>query len=488
MQVESADVCVMGAGPAGCVIASRLAQLGFATCLVERAAFPRRRLGESLSPGVLPLLESIGARPDIEAAGFTRVRRVRTNWQGHLHDRIDSRAQGLLVDRGRFDSLLLARARTLGVTVLQPARVREHVHTDDAWRLAVDACGVVRRLRVRFLVDATGRAGVLPGGRARTGPRTVALFAYWTGRRLPEQPRIEAGADAWYWGVPLPDDTYNTLVFVDRASLRGRPRLSREAYFQELIGRSALMDGCEHPRLSGGVCAEDATPYLVERCVTPSQIKIGDAALAIDPLSSSGVQKAIQTALSGAIVVNTLLRRPERTTAAIRFYHDGLRHASARHRAWTGEHYATVAAREPTSFWSARSAARPPVPATGDSPAQVGAMITSHAQVQLSPDAQLTDTPRLDADFVGVGPALRHPALDAPVAYLGGWELAPLLEEVRAGMTPLQVVHAWSPRVPFESGLALVGWMLGRGILVERCVRVNPGRIPDAAARARAES
>lgn len=468
MQVESADVCVMGAGPAGCVIASRLAQLGFAACLVERAAFPRRRLGESLSPGVLPLLESIGARPEIEAAGFTRVRRVRTNWQGHLDERIDPREQGLLVDRGRFDSLLLARARTLGVRVLQPARVRDRVHTGDAWRLTVEARGFVRCLCVRFLVDATGRAGVLPGGRVRTGPRTVALYAYWTGRRLPGQPRIEAGGDAWYWGVPLPDDTYNTLVFVDGASLRGRSRSLREAYFHELLGRSGLMDGCEHPRLLGSVCAADATPYLDERCVTRRQIKIGDAALAIDPLSSSGVQKAIQTALSGAIVVNTLLRRSERTTAAIRFHHDSLRQASDRHRAWTGEHYATVAAREPARFWSARSSLRPPVPATGDSPAHVNALITAHAQVQLSPHAQLTDTPRLDADFVGVGPALRHPALDAPVAYLGGWELAPLLGEVRAGMTPLQVARAWSPRVPFESGIALVGWMLGRGILVAR--------------------
>lgn len=466
--MESADVCVMGAGPAGCVIASRLAQLGFATCLLERAAFPRPRLGESLSPGVLPLLESIGARADVEAAGFTRLRRVRTNWQGSLTERVDPREQGLLVDRGRFDSLLLARARTFGVTVLQPALLRDRVHEDGTWHLAAETGGIVRRFRVRFLVDATGRAGVSPGRRARTGPRTVALYAYWTGRRLPEQPRIEAGADAWYWGVPLPDGTYNTLVFVDGAGLRGQSRLLRQAYFHELIGRSGLMDGCEHPRLISGVAAADATPYLRRESVTCNQISVGDAALAIDPLSSSGVQKAIQTALSGAIVVNTLLRRPERIDAAIRFYHDSLRQASDRHRDWAQEHYGTVAAREPASFWIARSATRANVAATGASTARISAMVTSHEELHLSPDAEFEDVPRLDADFVGVGPALHHPALDAPVAYLDGWELAPLLREVRAGMTPLQVVHAWSPRVPFESGIALVGWMLGRGILVSR--------------------
>lgn len=468
MALLPVDACVIGAGPAGCVMAARLAQLGFAVCMVERAPFPRPHLGESLSPGVLPLIETIGARRGVEASGVTRVRAVVSNWEGGFTKRVDPREQGLLVDRGRFDAVLLGRARTLGVMVLQPAVVRERTHRDDAWHLAVDAGGTSRRLRARFVIDATGRAAWLPGRRRRTGPRTVALHAYWEGGRLPTQPRIEAGADAWYWGVPLPDGLYNTLVFVDGASLRGRSASSRDSHFRGLIGRSRLMDGCERPRLAGPVLAADATPYLDELSVTRTQIKVGDSALAIDPLSSSGVQKAIQTALSGAIVVNTLLRKPEYSDAAIRFYGDSLVQASDRHRAWATGHYATVSAREPASFWSARSAPQAPLaPAVAPvPPEEISTQITSHARVQLSADAELVEVPRLGADFVGLGPALRHPALETPVAYLGGWELAPLVREVRTGMTPLQVVHSWSPRVPFESGIAIAGWMLGRGILV----------------------
>ena len=99
----------------------------------------------------------------------------------------------------------------------------------------------------------------------------------------------------------------------------------------------------------------------------------------------------------------------------------------------------------------------------------MSAHIASGAAVQVSRDAELIEVPRLGADFVALGPALRHPALDGPVAYLGGWELAPLLRDVRAGMTPLQVVQSWAPGVPIESGLAIAGWMLGRGILVPQC-------------------
>jgi hypothetical protein len=97
------------------------------------------------------------------------------------------------------------------------------------------------------------------------------------------------------------------------------------------------------------------------------------------------------------------------------------------------------------------------------------AQVASGGGVQVSPDAEVVEVPRLGADFVALGPALRHPALDGPVAYLAGWELAPLLLGVRAGMTPLQVVKSWAPGVPVESGLAIAGWMLGRGILVPLC-------------------
>jgi hypothetical protein len=52
------------------------------------------------------------------------------------------------------------------------------------------------------------------------------------------------------------------------------------------------------------------------------------------------------------------------------------------------------------------------------------------------------------------------------VAYLGGQELAPLLRRLPAGSTPLEIARSWSDRLPLESGLAIAGWMLNRGILV----------------------
>lgn len=457
------DICVIGAGPAGSTLATRMAQLGYDVHLIERATFPRSHLGESLSPGVLPLLETTGAREPVEAAGFRRVDSVLVNWDRGPEERREPDHRGLLVDRGSFDTLLLEHARALGVRVVQPGAIRERRRDEDGWSLRIEARGRTVNLRAAFLVDASGRRAGLPGRRLRTGRRTLALYAYWRGSNLPAQPRIEAGTDEWYWGVPLPDGTYNTLVFVDGERFPAGGARAVANRFTELIGHSGLMDGCRDAQLAGPVRAADATPYIDDESVTPFSIKVGEAALAIDPLSSSGVQKAIQTALAAVVVVNTLLRKPDSRDAALSFYRENLVRASERHRGWAAAHYRGVAMHNGAKFWHDRAgtlSTPPPSPRTERED------LLSEEPVELSPQLEFVDLPCIEGEFVTVKPALRHPGLDDPLAYLGGWELAPLLREVGAGMTALQVARSWSARVPLSSGLAIAGWLLGNGILV----------------------
>lgn len=461
-----ANICVIGAGPAGSTFAARMAQLGHSVCLVERARFPRSHLGESLSLGVSPLLETIGAREAVEAAGFLRVRSVRVKWDAALQVREDAREQGLLVDRGEFDRLLMERAKALGVRVLQPARVRQSRNDHDGWRIEVDAGGNPAQLRVDFLAEATGRSAGFNANKRRTGCRTIALYAYWRGRALPEDPSIEAGSDAWYWGVPLPDGTYNTLVFVDAKHFRTARPGSLTTRFLELLGRSSLAAGCRTAHLAGPVRAAEATPYLDESSVTPSSIKVGEAALAIDPISSSGVQKAMQSALAAAVVANTLLRRPASGDTALRFYRANLADASDRHCRWAAGHYRSVAACGGGRFWEDRAAhpeSNPPsLPNT-----PVDAQTLSAIRVELSRQLEFVELPCIDGDFVTLKPALRHPNLESPIAYLGGWDLAPLLRRLPPGSTPMQLVRSWSNRIPVSSGLAIAGWLIRNGILVE---------------------
>lgn len=459
MKPMQADVCVIGGGPAGSALAARLAALGNSVVLVERAEFPRRHLGESLTPGVLPLLQAMGAGVLLNEANASTVKSVLVNWDGGIRERTGPEAQGMLVDRGRFDALLLKHARAAGVRVLQPAIFRDCRPVAEGWLIALERGGEAIPVSARFLADASGRAIATRGRKRRTGAQTTALYAYWQGPNLPRQPRIEAGSDAWYWGVPIPDGTYNTLVFVD-------PRTYAPDRFQELVGRSSLLDGCRDIHLISPIQAADATPYIDEESVTLQSIKVGDAALSIDPLSSSGVQKALQSALSGAVVVNTLLRKPESSAAAIEFYRSSLADASKRHCNWAGEYYGVVAATRSAEFWRRRASLGVAAEATPSFTASDFADVP----LALSPDLTFEELPCIDGEFVAAKMALNHPSLDTPVTFVGGCEMSPLVCRVRQGMKPMEIALLWSDRVPISTGLALTGWLISKGLIVRALV------------------
>jgi flavin-dependent dehydrogenase len=466
-----AEICVIGAGPAGSTYAARMAQLGHSVCLVEAARFPRRRLGESLSPGVLPLLEISGARRLVESAGFQHIHKVQVRWEGKPQVREDPDGQGLLVDRGRFDSLLLKRALDVGVRLRQPARVEALTRTPQGWTVEIDAEGSRETIQADYVAEAHGRSGLGRSQRRRRGCRTVALYAYWRGRNLSCEPQIEAGDDFWSWGVPLPDGSYNALVFIDVRHFLGAPRASLETRYLSLLAMTGMARGLEDARLDSPVRTTDATPWLDPDCVSSSRIRVGEAALAIDPISSSGVQRAIQSALSAAIVSNTLLRRPELTAAAVQFCQSNLQEASASHCRWAAEHYGKVAMERGGSFFRDRSAGATlsqPDPGTDSSPGRtIVPRSFAHMRVALSPQLEFVTAPCLDGDFVSLQPALRHPRLAAPVAWVGNHAIVPLLQQVQAPATVLQLAISWSAQVPLSSGIALAGWLLRHEILVD---------------------
>ena len=235
--------------------------------------------------------------------------------------------------------------------------------------------------------------------------------------------------------------------------------MSLAARYRALLAESGLpLAGAT---LAGPVRATDATPGLAAAPVAPTRIAIGDAALALDPISSSGVQHAIRSALAGAVVANTLLRRPAAQAAALAFYRDTLGETAGHHARWAGEHYAS-AGRE-GAFWSAaRPASAAPEPRA---PAGEAA---AHRPVVVAAGVEVADHPCVAGDFVALRPALRYPGAERPVAFVGGQEVVPFLRAIRPGATPVEIAQSRAGEQTFASALALAFWMLRAGILVER--------------------
>lgn len=446
-----ARVVVIGGGPAGATFATRMAQLGHTVTLVERTAVPCPRLGEALTPGVLPLLGPTGARELVATAGFPTAAPIVVRWDGPERLREDPGARGLLVDRGRFDALLLDAARATGVRVLRPARV---IRRAEGW-IDVAAVGGTERLAVDFVAEAGGRAGA---ARQPTAARTLAVHGYWQGGGLAEAPRIEAMADAWVWSVPLPGGRTNVIAFVDPRGFRALGGETLAARYAGILAGSSLpFDGA---RLVSPVRATDATPGLAGEPVGARRIAVGDAALALDPLSSSGVQHALRSALAAAVVANTILRRPEAAEAAKGFYRDSLAETSVRHAAWAAERYASAG--RPARFWTDRAAG------AGALVAEARPDPAPDRPVEVAEGVAVVEVPCIDGDFVAARPAVRYPGVDRPVAFVGGQDIVPFLRSIRAGSTPVEIARARAGEQSFGSALALAFWMVRAGILVER--------------------
>lgn len=320
---KETDVVVIGGGPAGASTAIGLAGLQHRVVVLDRAKFPRPHIGESLPPKIEPLLAILGLSRRVDAAGF--VRSVATTvYQGeeiltHPFDPTTG-VSGYQVDRGRFDQLILERAREVGASVFEDVAVTGVTDTGVTYEGGAIAC--------RFVVDASGAAGVVAKAldlRERDTIRTVALTGYWTGTSRPEQfeaedTLFEMMPDGWLWSVLLSDGRRNVTLGVDASTVKENEALPMDLYLDrvgksELVGK--LVEGAE---LTGGLSATDATWSRAKKYAGERFLLCGDAAAKIDPLTAHGVFKALQSGITASAVVNTVLRKPENTPLALAYY------------------------------------------------------------------------------------------------------------------------------------------------------------------------
>jgi flavin-dependent dehydrogenase len=475
------DVCVIGAGPAGSTMARQLLVMGYRVCVVDARRFPRPHVGESLTPGVLPMLESLGLRETIAAAGFLRPERAIVLWSGR-EELKPLMGVGLQVDRGHFDSLLLAAAHEKGAYVLCETRASRPQPDGSGFSrvpIRIEG-GRTGELRARFIVDASGRRALLGGEKQRTSAPTIALYGYWRGARIEGvESRIEAASDGWYWGAPLPDGTVVAAVFMDSDRMAAAHGPGLQGFYCDMLARSRLLSGCLNGTLASRVVACDAASYTDPSPVGDGWIKVGEASVAIDPLSSQGVEVAMVSGIQAAVAVDTILSDPARAPLAAQFYSERQREIAAQHQALAAQRYAESAFRG-GSFWDRRAvdaagnAIQPPPPPARQNAPPARRADPRQDRITRSPELRIITTQVLTEAGMTTTKALEHPRLKQPVAYLGGVPLAPLVEEILDGDTVDDLLEKWSRRIPERVSRSIFEWFRARGLLV-----VNPsGKSP----------
>jgi flavin-dependent dehydrogenase len=442
------EVTVIGGGPAGASIARLLATRGHGVTVVSRAIDDRRGIAESLPPSTRKVLAAVGVLDAVERSSACRNVGNAVWWggdEGRVEDfRAPEGGSGLQIWRPDFDRLLATEAVATGV-VWKIGNVSDVRGADDRVETTVvGRDGRTERITSTFVVDASGRSGVL-GRRSRRpipGRRTHAWIGCWShpsSNLLAGDTRtlVETTDEGWVWSVPVSANERCVTVMVDpdRSRFSTAGSLERR-YLGELVRTThigPLLDGASLRRVWG--C--DASLYETADLGGPRHLVVGDAASFIDPLSSFGVKKALTSAWMGAAVVHTALIDPSMAPAARELFAEREREAYGASVRASADYARQAAAHHDTPFWRERcdvpDAFRvepDAVPVADDDIARAWADLRARPAVALRPaaDVRFEWQPAFRSDRVELERAVATRTLARPIRFVDNVDLTCLVE------------------------------------------------------------
>jgi menaquinone-9 beta-reductase len=334
---DSADVIVVGAGPAGSATAFYLASAGLDVLVLEKSRFPREKVcGDGLAPRAVKALTGMGV-PLGQSDGWVRSKglrivggggRIELNWP----ELSSFPGYSLVRSRLDFDQILVRHAEKSGARVLEGVNVTGPVRDDRTGRVigvtanqTSDGEKTERTFRGRVVVAADGnssRLSVAMGLRKRDDrPLGVAVRSYYTSPRHDDD-YLEAWLDLWDGEKLLPG--YGWIFGMgDGTSNVGLGLLNTSEAFGNIDYRVLLRRWLAGMPAEWGLTEENRTqpvrgaalPMGFNRTphYTSGVLLVGDAGGMVNPFNGEGIGYALE---AGEIAARTIVQALARPTAA----------------------------------------------------------------------------------------------------------------------------------------------------------------------------
>lgn len=352
------DVLIIGGGPAGSATALALKKHAplLSIALIESSSFDNPRIGEVLPSLSKNLLEHLGVWQFFERENHLPVFSTLSVWGKSQpednHTIFSMQENGWHLDRRQFDTFLIEQAAKSGTKILPNTSLKDFVKDEKNWRVGLSDNS---EMRVRFIVDATGRRAFFARkmkAEICADDRLVSFSRFFTlDEKSAPETLVESFANGWWYTARAGKKRIvSCLTDADIAIDLGlSDREKWLALFSEtgqikisvgdgVIDKESITRPANSARASN-VCETD-------------WLAVGDAASAFDPLSSQGITKALRSAVFASYAIADLLVKNDPT--AVSRYRKFIETEFAVYQKSYKKHYSNEQRWRENLFWQRR--------------------------------------------------------------------------------------------------------------------------------------
>lgn len=315
--MQTIDVLVIGAGPAGTVAASYLVKQGYKVSILEKEKFPRFQIGESLLPCCMEYLDESGLLEAVIPKGFQKK-------TGAAFMRGEKRCEFYFseqytkgwtwtwqVKRADFDLTLAEATRAKGVDVLFECEVISVQCSPDRQIVEYkDPEGALHVIESKFIIDSSGYGRVLPRLFDLSKPSAFtprgAVFSH-----LEDINRTEDASNnifvhsfdnnrSWIWAIPFSDGSTSVGIVGDQEKIVELTENNGEKYKEFIQNFADLKGRFKESKLKFEPKNILGYSIGVKQMFGEGFVLSGNSTEFLDPIFSSGVTFATASGLLSA--------------------------------------------------------------------------------------------------------------------------------------------------------------------------------------------
>ncbi|MDO6695049.1 NAD(P)/FAD-dependent oxidoreductase [Aliiglaciecola sp. 3_MG-2023] len=325
--MDTFDIVVIGAGPAGAVSSALLNQKGYRVLVLERQHFPRFSIGESLLPQCMTYLEQAGMLEAVENANFQHKNGA-AFCRGDQYEYFDFREKfsdgwgtTFQVQRESFDKILADESAKQGVTFRYGHTLTACNTKGQLSILSVETdSGENYQVQGRFVLDASGFGRVLPKLLNLEKPSTLgtrkSIFTHIKDNiDAPEFDRNKIlitvhpqHSDVWFWLIPFSNGRASVGVVIPPALLETMTGSPGECLQQLISEAGKLAEFLKNAEFDTEFRTLGSYSCDVTSLYGENYALLGNAGEFLDPIFSSGVTIALTSASLAAEAVDRQLR------------------------------------------------------------------------------------------------------------------------------------------------------------------------------------